>query len=135
MHALDRFVILALVEAIYGVGVVASAPLHAKGKNGFGANAEGNKSRYFEGQPGGAVPQFGRWVREKGIDSMTASYSEGYQRGFADGLASRSKTTLGRFFATAKSDISPTGSISEYNEGYDEGYRKGCQKREEDRHG
>lgn len=62
---------------------------------------------------------------------MAKSYSEGYERGYADALAGRSKVNVGNFAAGVKNGINPLGSADQYVEGYAEGYRKGCQNREE----
>lgn len=64
---------------------------------------------------------------------MAASYSEGYERGYSDGLAGRGEVNVGNFLGNLKNDLNPFASSDRYREGYSEGYRKGCQKREEDR--
>jgi len=60
---------------------------------------------------------------------MARSYQAGYDRGYKDACAGKSKVNPRHFWEGIKNAINPLGSVDEFVKGYEEGYRIGSRDR------
>ena len=60
---------------------------------------------------------------------MASSYQVGYERGYKDACAGKSKVNGAHLWEGIKNAINPLGNIDEFVKGYEEGYRIGSRDR------
>ena len=60
---------------------------------------------------------------------MGKSYQAGFDRGYKDACAGKSKVNARHLWAGIKNAINPLGSVEEFVRGYEEGYRIGLRDR------